>query len=248
MAIDTRDYFYSTIEKLTKSSLNASTIRLSSKSVQNLESNNLKLLLAALSPIDMDLVNFCESCRCTISYIKDLSNTEIMIAYVYYDENNFMPMDKDIDNIRTVKYKNKDTIIIYRNNVDKMIEENVTDEQVLRMVINELESIIFLANNYNIDEYIEYAPYIIATSALKIQSDKLLDMLNNIYCDDILYTTIPKKDFFYRVYKISEYLKYHNIRDLFDFSMIYYIYNSIRKDIVCNLIKKDIEKENKSNE
>ena len=107
------------------------------------------------------------------------------------------------------------------------------------MVINELESIIFLANNYNIDEYIEYAPYVIAISALKIQPDKILDMLNNIFDNDILCIHVPKKDFFYRVYKISEYLKYHNIRDLFDFSMIYYIYNSIRKDI---------EKENKSNE
>lgn len=239
MAIDTRDYFYSTIEKLTKNSLNASTVRLSSKLVQNLESNNFKLLLAALSPIDMDLVTFCESCRCSISYVKNSSNTEIMIVYVYYDENNFMLMDKDIDNIKIVKYKNKDTIIIYRNNVDKMIEENVTDEQVLYMVINELEFIIFHANNYNIDEHIEYAPYIIATSALKIQSDKILDMLNNIYCNNVYMYTIHKKDFFYKVYKISEYLKYHNIRDLFDFCMIYYIYNSITKDI---------EKENKSNE
>ena len=241
MAIDTRDYFYSTIEKLTKNSFNASTIRLGSKLVQNLASNNFKLLLAALSPIDMELVNFCETCRCSISHIRDLNGTEITIVYVYYDENNFMAMDKDIDNIKVVKYENKDTIIIYRNDVDKMMNEKVSDEQILYMVINELETIIFHANNYMVDEYIEYASYIIAVSALKIPSDKLLDMLNNIFSHNTVYTIapVPTQDFLYIVYKLSEYLQYHNIRDLFDFCMIYYIYKSI---------KKEMEEEKKSDE
>lgn len=176
---DVKNYFYGKLARMVEDSLIARHVRFNSKRLGNMMDSDLESVILGFclnnftSDFDEDMTNS----RYTVDTLS-LEKRMCKIIYVYLDVKFYTDKIYSGDYVFNLTYKDVNTIIIFRNNIELMMDANVSDEEIYNMVIKELSSIISLCEPYPINvEKRVYSIFTILGKALHIELDTLLKLI-----------------------------------------------------------------------